>query len=353
MGWWDRKPEERARWVLDPLVAVGPLRFGMDHDEVKAALDGEWTGGGQRAADGWRWTPYDGDCVIAVYDQDCHLVAVKINAKGGPFVRLDDVELIGRVPSEARAEILGLAARRGAAMGTNRIGDPQITAWGISMSTEQEWGRLPEGHVMRKDAVITSALFTAPRVADDTAASVIEGHDVRDLVANQGAWPVTPDSERPRWDWTPLEHVGPLRFGMSPPQVTAALGGETPDGRTGAFPFWFWKESGQWSLHTDHFERAGVTAQYWYPDGVPELGAVTVHGRTRPQLHYEGTPLVGITPSILEAAIIQHVEDHDLGLRFGPSGAAVPDGPNLYLDTARAEDSSVSEPTFCAKEWQI
>ncbi|MEU3724607.1 hypothetical protein [Streptomyces sp. NPDC031705] len=74
---------------------------------------------------------------------------------------------------------------------------------------------------------------------------------------------------------------------MSPHQVAAALGGEIPAGRTGAFPFWFWKESGQWSLHTDHFERAGVTAQYWYPEGVPELGAVTVHGRTGPQLHYE------------------------------------------------------------------
>ncbi|WP_457541879.1 hypothetical protein [Streptomyces filamentosus] len=324
----------------------------MKHDEVKAVLDGKWNGGGQRTVDDWRWTPYDEGCVTAVYDQDGLLVAVQIDAAGGPFVRLYDVELIDRVPSEARAEILGLAARRGAEVTTNRSGDPQIAAWGVSMTTEQEWGWLPEGHVGRKDTVITSALFTAPGVADDAAASVIAGYDVRDLVANPGSWAVTPDDERPRWDWTPLEQVGPLRFGMSPHQVAATLD-ETPAGRTGAFPFWYWKESGQWSLHTDHFKRTGVTAQYWSPDGVPELGAVTVHGRTGPQLRYEGIPLVGITPSALEAAIVQHVEDHGLSLRFSPNGAAIPDGPNLHLDTARAGDSSVSEPTFCAEDWQL
>ncbi|MFF7112921.1 hypothetical protein ACFY91_11515 [Streptomyces albogriseolus] len=30
--WWGRKPENRQQWVLDPLVGVGPLRFGMDAD---------------------------------------------------------------------------------------------------------------------------------------------------------------------------------------------------------------------------------------------------------------------------------------------------------------------------------
>ncbi|WP_435191338.1 hypothetical protein [Streptomyces sp. bgisy126] len=70
------------------------------------------------------------------------------------------------------------------------------------------------------------------------AASVIAEYDVRDLVANPGAWPVTPDQERLRWDWTPLEQGGPLQFGMSPRQVAAALD-EAPAGRTGAFSFWY------------------------------------------------------------------------------------------------------------------
>jgi hypothetical protein len=135
--------------------------------------------------------------------------------------------------------------------------------------------------------------------------------------------------------------------------VAAALGGEVPAGRTGTFPFWYWKESGQWSLDTDYFEHAGVSAHYSYWGGVPELGAVTAHGRTGPQVLYEGIPLVGVTPSVLEEAVIRHVEEHDVGLRFSPSGAAVPDETYLSLDTARAGDASVSEPTFCAEYWEI
>ncbi|MFC8175025.1 hypothetical protein [Streptomyces sp. NPDC057325] len=57
-------------------------------------------------------------------------------------------------------------------------------------------------------------------------------------------------------------------------------------------------------------------------------------------------------PSVLDAALIQHVEDRDLGLRFSPNGAAVPDGPNLYLDATRTENTSVSKPTFCAEDWE-
>ncbi|MFC8290213.1 hypothetical protein ACFUJ0_00065 [Streptomyces sp. NPDC057242] len=71
----------------------------MEHEEVKAALGGRWNGGGQRTVDGWRWTPYDDCHVSAVYDQGNHLVAVQVDATGGPFVRLDDVEPIGRAPS--------------------------------------------------------------------------------------------------------------------------------------------------------------------------------------------------------------------------------------------------------------
>lgn len=41
MPWWNRKPEDvRAQWVLEPLVGVGPLRFGMNPDQVASALDG-------------------------------------------------------------------------------------------------------------------------------------------------------------------------------------------------------------------------------------------------------------------------------------------------------------------------
>ncbi|MEU6201562.1 hypothetical protein [Streptomyces sp. NPDC047061] len=35
MRWWRKKTEERAQWVLDPLVGVGPPRFGMNPDLVR------------------------------------------------------------------------------------------------------------------------------------------------------------------------------------------------------------------------------------------------------------------------------------------------------------------------------
>jgi hypothetical protein len=39
--WSDVVPDdERHQWALDPFTSVGPLGFGMSHDEVSAALSG-------------------------------------------------------------------------------------------------------------------------------------------------------------------------------------------------------------------------------------------------------------------------------------------------------------------------
>ncbi|MFE2541684.1 hypothetical protein [Actinacidiphila glaucinigra] len=97
-----------------------------------------------------------------------------------------------------------------------------------------------------------------------------------------------------------------------------------------------------------------MSAHYWTnPDGVPRLGAVTAFGRTGPQVLHAGIPLVGAVPSSLGAAILQHVEGHDLGLCFSLSGAMTPAGVNLALDTARAGDATVSEPTFYTEQWEM
>ncbi|GAA1663997.1 hypothetical protein GCM10009733_072200 [Nonomuraea maheshkhaliensis] len=39
---------------------------------------------------------------------------------------------------------------------------------------------------------------------------------------------VLPENERQQWTLTPFVSVGPLHFGMSPGEVTAALGGVPP-----------------------------------------------------------------------------------------------------------------------------
>ncbi len=53
----------------------------------------------------------------------------------GPLVQLHEVELIARVPSQARAEIEDLARQESVAVRGNWGGDPEIAAWGVSMGT--------------------------------------------------------------------------------------------------------------------------------------------------------------------------------------------------------------------------
>ncbi|MFE9468845.1 hypothetical protein ACFYNW_35505 [Streptomyces virginiae] len=350
-----RQTEDRPQWVLDPLVGVGPLRFGMGSDEVEAALGGPLAGNGQVAARMY-WQDYQETGLTCIYDRGMILVAVSVNALEGPLVRLGGVELIGRVPSELRAEIHGLARSEEVVVRANWSGDPEVAAWGVSLGTRQELGLSAEGWLEQKGTMITSALLVGPELAHDpyATAPVMHWRDVRERARNPGAWPVVPGHERPLWEWVPLERVGPLRFGMSPSEVSAALDGEAPAGRIGHFPHWWSGKAGQWFLSEDRFEKAGVSAHYWtHPNGVPRLGAVTSCGRTGPQVAHAGIPLVGVSPSALDAAIIQHIEDHDLGLRFCPNAAAVWDGLQLVLQTARAGDAAVSEPTFCAEEWEI
>ncbi|MFE1511257.1 hypothetical protein [Streptomyces sp. NPDC058726] len=354
MSWWDRKPEERAQWVLDPLVGVGPLRFGMDSDEVKAALGGVDNGGGQVSADGEFWVPYGDLGVTGIYKQGMLLVAVAINALDGPLVRLGDVELIGRVPSEVRSDIHELACREGVSVRLNWSGDPEIAAWGVSMGTAQEWQMSPERELQRQDAVITSALLVGPELAEDpyAAVPVIHWQDVREQEKSNGTWPVTDDHDRPLWEWTPLKSVGPLRFGMSPLEVSAALDGEAPAGRQGQFAHWWLGKSWPWTLAEERFERAGVSAHYWYQEGVPVLGAVDLHGRTGPQVVYADIRLVGMTPSSVNAALFQHIETHELGLLFGLDGDIGLYDFNMYSRVTRAGDSLVSAARFCAADWE-
>ncbi|MEW2373911.1 hypothetical protein AB0940_31815 [Streptomyces sp. NPDC006656] len=337
-------------------MGVGPLRFGMDSDEVKAVLGGPLAGYGQVAADGVFWQGYQRTGLTCIFDRGKILVAVAVDALEGPLVRMGEVELIGRVPSELRAEVHDRARSQDVVVRVNWSGDPEIPAWGVSLGARQELGLSAGGGLEQRDTMVTSALLVGPGLAHDpyATAPVTHWRNVRERARNPGAWPVLAAHERPLWEWVPLARVGPLRFGMNPDEVSAALDGETPAARLGRCPHWWFGQAGQWQLSEDRFDKAGVSAHYWpRPEGVPRLGAVTSHGRTGPQVLHAGIPLVGVSPSALDTAIIQHIEDHDLGLRFCPNAAAVWDGLQLVLDTTRAGDTAVSEATFCAEDWEI
>ncbi|MFJ2101426.1 hypothetical protein ACIOHR_30085 [Streptomyces anulatus] len=104
--------------------------------------------------------------VTGIYGPGMILLGVAIDAMEGPLVRLREVDLIARVPSQARAEIGHLAGREDAAVRVNWSGDPEIAAWGVSMGTAPEYGISSEGHPERRDGMITSALFVSAELAE-------------------------------------------------------------------------------------------------------------------------------------------------------------------------------------------
>ncbi|GGR01945.1 hypothetical protein [Kitasatospora griseola] len=357
MGWWDRAPGEREQWVLDPLAGVGPLRFGMDPAQVREALEKA----GVRPELTWQTGDvreyYQEPGLTAFYAPGPRLVAVLIDATGGPLLRLRDVELVARVPSEARADIHRLAILDGAEVRTNRHGEPEVPAWGLSVRAEQEWGHSSTGHRQRRDNMITGVLATgselaeAPWNTEPVAEATRPSHGRR---TPPGPGPVTADQDRPRWACTPLRGVGPLRFGMNPRQVAAALGGEEPVEREGHHPFLpgGGRDPEKWELDDEHYDHAGVSAHYWEGAHGPELGAVSIHGRTGPQVLLDGVELVGRRPSVVEAELFRYAEDHPLEVLYTPYGNVGSAELNVWVRAERDGDSTITGALFCIEQWE-
>ncbi|MFE7093499.1 hypothetical protein [Streptomyces erythrochromogenes] len=289
--------------------------------------------------------------MTAIYGQGPRLVAVAVDPWCGPLVRLGDVELVARVPSEVRAEIRGLARSAGVSVRSNWSGDPEVAAWGLSMGAAQDWGS-PSEEAMRKDRMVTDALLVGSELAEDpyATAPVISWYDVREARPNPGTSPLPPQ-ERPHWAWTPLAGVGPLRFGMTVNQVSAALGREAPAVRRG-WNLWDGRGAGTWDLREEQFDRAGVTAHYWSPEGPPTLAAVTVDGRTGPQVEWDGIKLIGRPVSDVDTEVIRHSEEQGLEWVVHCDGGPGPDELNMYIRATRAGDDVVSGGRFFAPDWE-
>ncbi|MFD7644647.1 hypothetical protein ACFV4P_28825 [Kitasatospora sp. NPDC059795] len=357
---------ERVRWVVDPLVGVGPLRFGMTRDEVREAI-GE--PGPVGAVDEMRapwWQFHDDTGVTVLYDLDFRLVGIAVDAVSGPRVRIGEVELVGLVPSQVGADVRRLAERTGVAVRTNPVGDPDVPAWGLSMGAAPSWEPGPYGHPRRGDAQLSEPLLVAPELADDPYAAEPVRHwrDLVDRPANPGAWPVAAELDRPRWNWTPGRSIGLLRYGMSPEQVTRALGGAEPTLRRGrpnltqrSYRMWPHQSEPRppapWMLEEEHFADLGVTAEYRHrAPGQPVLGTVTIAARTGPQLHFAGIPLVGRPITEVEADLTGHADERDLGLLYDGPDEFGPQDAHLYVLPARAGDRTISGVRLFAPDWE-
>jgi hypothetical protein len=203
VAWWNRKPGERAQWVLDPLTAVGPLRFGMSPGQVATALGGAVAGVSLGRRDNESWQQFSDIGVTAIYAPGPRLVAVAVDAMDGPLVRFRHVELIARRPSEVRTDLHDLARREGATVRVSWSGDPEVARWGLP------WAPRWNGGCRRRGPWSAGTRWS---------------HE-----PNPGAWPVRPDRDRPRWSWTPLEPV--CGGGLGPEGLTmfvrAARAGDT------------------------------------------------------------------------------------------------------------------------------
>ncbi|MEW1549897.1 hypothetical protein [Streptomyces tsukubensis] len=319
------------------------------------ALGGAIAYASQGLDKGVGWGSYADWGITAVYGEDSDLVGVAVDAMEGPLVSLRGIGLIARVPSAVDAELRDLARREGASVRVIRSGDPEIGAWGVSLGAQQEQGLSPEGYVERRDRAITRALLVSRELADDPYGSdaVKLWRNVSTVRPHPGVWPVRSWQERPEWDWVPLEGIGPLRFGMVPQQVATVLG-ESPVSRGGRYPYGLpWEGPGEWILEKERFDRAGVTAHYWCIRGrLPILSAVTVHGRSGPQVEYAGIRLIGESVEAVDAALIRYLDDNGLVLSYGCGGDLGAHGLGMYVRATRTGDSMISEARFCSAGWE-
>ncbi|MFG2820892.1 hypothetical protein ACGFX4_15870 [Kitasatospora sp. NPDC048365] len=150
----------------------------------------------------------------------------------------------------------------------------------------------------------------------------------------------------------PLEGVGPLRFGMSPEQVSAALDGEAPAESHGycrstvGSP---WEEPDTpeaWHVSRERYDRAGISVHYLYGNG-SRPARVSVHGRTGPQVLFDGIELIGRKPTAVEADIVGYIENRDMILRVGCDGDLSPGSSQVWTRAERVGDDTISAACFC------
>jgi hypothetical protein len=155
-------------------------------------------------------------------------------------------------------------------------------------------------------------------------------------------WEVMADADRERWTYVPSVDVGPLRFGMSPAEATAAAEDFTArltsaragnclkaEFRRPASPPWF---------------RDAVTAYFGQSGG---LFFVAVDAQSGPQVVMDGIELVGRVPSHVKARLLEHVKGRDdIMLRYQWEGDPGVEEWGLMMRAQRVGDVVLTRPVL-------
>jgi hypothetical protein len=163
-----------------------------------------------------------------------------------------------------------------------------------------------------------------------------------------GPWAVKRDVDRAQWAFSPFVSVGPLRFGMSPVEVGAALDGAkayvSHGMRDGAL-----LGSGAGG-RAQRFTEVGVTA--FYTESV-RLAGVSVDALKGPQVRLGEAALVGCVPSEIERWLSDHARAHGLELAYTHEANPKVVDLGLVMRVQRAGDVVLSRPLFLIREWAV
>ncbi|GAA2837673.1 hypothetical protein GCM10010441_72510 [Kitasatospora paracochleata] len=185
-------------------------------------------------------------------------------------------------------------------------------------------------------------------------------------------WPVLAESEREQWEATPLVGVGPLQFGMTRGQVTAALG-RLPTMSSGDSAAYSPSDPRVWGNMLVAYFRPATADDV--PPGLPGgslsgeiddgyeylpghrlggvLAALAVDARFGPQVRWEGLALTGRVPSATDDAVYAMLQDRGMGeqIRLSQEGTYSYGEIGLLLRVQRAGDILLTRPVFAAPAW--
>jgi hypothetical protein len=138
----------RLPWSFTPFERVGPLEFGMTHDDVPAAVRGDLNAAvsqGTSGSQGWgeMWparradATFSGPAVTAYYDESIGLAALAVDARRGPQVTLEGMSLVGRRPSSLEGEFTNYLVAQGMELRYSQFADPCSPQLGLLLRAQR------------------------------------------------------------------------------------------------------------------------------------------------------------------------------------------------------------------------
>ena len=147
------------------------------------------------------------------------------------------------------------------------------------------------------------------------------------------------------WDVTPMEEVGPLRFGMLAREVEAALPGARLLSRFQADPYF------PEIVGTQIGFGSAPPAVYVYFDGTGRLFCVVADAGCGPQVSLHGNELTGLPPALIEQHLLDLARSAGLAISYGPRGNPGINGLGLVLRVQEAAGQVLTRPVLVGRDW--